>query len=124
MSRERIAEKIIGAGHLMDIDYDRSYYGYQNRLNSGLRTLEECVDVAEETDCLKTNEVRQIQRIKYYVEECVNDDKDVSDIQNAVQVINNGLAIKISDPESFQGYAPKIEKHADLVGLQVRSRSV
>lgn len=125
MSREKIAEKLIGAGHLIDINYHKSYYGYQNRLNKGIETLDECVELAEGTECLETSEVRQIQRIKYYVEECVEDEeKSLSDIQSAVQIITNGLAMRICNPDDFQGYTPEVEKHADLVGIQVRSRSV
>lgn len=125
MSRDQIAEKLIGVAHLMDVEFDSSYYGYQNRLEKGIEGLDECVELAEETDCLETSELRHIQRIKYYVEERMEeDDKNVSEIRSAVKIITNGLAERIEKPDSFEGYTPEIEKHTDIVGIQVRSRSV
>ena len=83
-----------------------------------------CVKLAEETEGMEKSEVRQMRRIRYYIEECINDDdKSISDIQSAVQVITNGLALKTDNPDNFQGYKPEIEKRTNLVGIQVHSRS-
>ena len=42
MSREKIAKRLIGVAHLIDVDYDRSYYKYKNRLDAGLEALDVC----------------------------------------------------------------------------------
>ena len=115
----------MGVAHLIDVEYDSSYYGYENRLEEGLDGLDECIERAEETDCLEKTELRHIRRIRYYVEEHMeDDDKSVSEIRSVVKIITNGLAKKVYEPDDFEGYTPEIEKHADMVGIQVRSRSV
>lgn len=125
MSRESVAEDLVGAAHLLDIDYDRSYYGYQNRIEAAIETLEECAESAGEMEEIQTSEVRKIERLKYYVEEHVeNEEKNISEIENAVELILNGLAMKIENPEKFDGYNTKGVRYADIVGVRVKSRSI
>lgn len=124
-SRKRISEKLVGVSHLLDLDNRQcSYYMNHERLSRAKNLLEEICEDAKSSETIKTNEIRTIERIDQYVKEAIEkeNDKNMSDLDDVVEIISCGLAKKIHKPEEFNGYNPGNKKHAEKIGINIRIR--
>lgn len=121
--REAISKKLVGVCHLIDIEWNESsYYMNYNRVSRAKEVLEETCEEIKQVEDIRTKEVRMVERLDKYLEEAITEegDREISDIEDIVGIISNGLARKIEDPDSFQGYKPSTKRCAEKIGLNIR----
>jgi hypothetical protein len=122
MCRIEVAQKMMRGAQMLEVSYKDSYYKNRDQLIQGLEIIEEAEELATQSEEISRSESRSIERIKYYVEKRIHGKEDVKEIQNVVQIVTNGLAWKIENPESFEGYSSDIQTHADRMVLQVKKK--
>lgn len=123
MSRTEVAQKMMRGAQMLEVKYEQSYYNNKNRLVRGLEMIEEAEDLASDCEEISRSETRNIERIKFYVEKRVYGDEELEEIENAVRIITNGLAWALENPEEFEGYSERVQKYADMIGLQIKKKN-
>lgn len=119
--RSSISDKLISVSNLINIEWDNnSYYMNHKRISESEELLKE---ICEDIEDFEDDEV--IYCMHNYVKEILEQDEEIkaTNTKHISNLILNGLASKIENPNDFTGYNTLAKKSAENIGVDISDLS-
>lgn len=97
-----------------------TYYEVKDRLQNGVETLEEALDVARSED-VPQEHVDTLETVVEFARDVAEAERPLNHAQSVQDIMEFGLAWYISDPEECPGFAPEVDRDLDRIGIDLET---